>query len=110
MSLEKLLWSHDATGLAELVRKGEVQPRELVDAAIARAEKVEPEINAIAEPLFERARDMALEVDRKAPFAGVPFALKDLGTVWNGVPVHNGSRLPPAVPDRDSVLVHELRV
>jgi amidase len=105
VSIEKLLWSHDATGLGELVRKGDVEPRELVDAAIARAEKVEPEINAIAEPLFERARALALKVDRDAPFAGVPFALKDLGTVWNGVPIHNGSRVAPLVPDHDSILV-----
>lgn len=106
MSIEKLLWSHDATGLAELVRSGEVEPRELVDAAIARAEKVNPLINAIATPLFERARDMATKVDRAAPFAGVPFALKDLGTVWREVPIHDGSRLPPTVPHRDSILVH----
>ncbi len=31
---------HDATAQAELVRKGEVTPLELVDAAIARIEKV----------------------------------------------------------------------
>ena len=105
MSIEKLLWSHDATGLAELVRAGKVEPRELVDAAIARAEKVNPEINAIAEPLFERARTVALSVDRTAPLAGVPFALKDLGTVWNDVPVHDGSRLPAMVPNRDSILM-----
>jgi isopentenyl diphosphate isomerase/L-lactate dehydrogenase-like FMN-dependent dehydrogenase len=80
MSIEKLLWSHDATGLAELVHKGEIEPRELVDAAIARAERVNPEINAIAEPLFERARELALKVDRKAPFAGVPFALSTVGS------------------------------
>lgn len=105
MSMEALLWSHDATELAELVRKGEIEPRELVDAAIARAEKVNPEINAIANPLFEKARQFATTVDRQAPLAGVPFAVKDLGTVWNGVPVHDGSRLPAMVPDRDSILM-----
>ncbi|RWH41571.1 MAG: amidase, partial [Mesorhizobium sp.] len=38
MSVERVLWEHDAAGLASLVRKGEIAPQELVDAAIARAE------------------------------------------------------------------------
>ncbi|MGY6708454.1 MAG: amidase [Rhizobiaceae bacterium] len=104
MSIEKLLWSHDATGLAELVRAGEVEPRELVDAAIARVEKVNPRINAIATSLFERAREMATKVDRNARLAGVPFAIKDLGIAVSCVPTHRGSRLPPYTPDFDSVL------
>jgi len=104
MSIERLLWEHDATGLAGLVRKGEVSPPELVDAAIARAERVNPEINAISERLYERARVLAKDVDREAPFAGVPFAIKDLGIAQKGVPTHNGSRVAPFVPDFDSVL------
>jgi amidase len=104
MSIEKLLWSHDATGLAELVRKGDIEPRELVDAAIARAEKVNPEINAIAEPLFERARALALKVDRSAPFAGVPTTLKDIIIEMEGVPVYAGSRVAPHIASRSSVL------
>lgn len=104
MSIEKLLWSNDAIGLAELVHAGEVEPRELVDAAIARAERVNPEINAIATPLFERARAMAMTIDRTAPLAGVPFALKDLGLAVKGVPTRHGSRVPPFIPDFDSVL------
>jgi amidase len=73
MSLERLLWENDATALAGLVGSGEVQPRELVDAAIARAERVNPHINAIAEPLFERARKAAGALV-EWPFSGVPTA------------------------------------
>ena len=36
MSAERMLWENDATGLAELVHKGEISPQDLVDAAIAR--------------------------------------------------------------------------
>lgn len=104
MSVERLLWEHDATGLADIVRKGEVSPAELVDAAIARAERVNPEINAIAEKTYERARERAKTVDRDAPLAGVPFAIKDLGIAQKGVPTHAGSRTPSFVPDFDSVL------
>ena len=49
----------DATAQAELVRKGEVTPRELVDAAIARIEKINPQLNAVITPLFEKARTQA---------------------------------------------------
>ena len=43
----------DATAQAELVAKGEVSPRELVAGAIERAEKLNPELNAICSRLYE---------------------------------------------------------
>ena len=46
----------DALGLADLVRRGEVTPAELLEEAIARAERVNPRINAIVTPLYEQAR------------------------------------------------------
>jgi hypothetical protein len=49
----------DAVGLAERIERGEVTARELVAAAIARAEKVEPVLHAIAAECFERALDAA---------------------------------------------------
>ena len=44
---DDLLADHDAVALAELVRRGEVSPRELADAAIARVEKVNAVLNAV---------------------------------------------------------------
>ncbi|MCC6008193.1 MAG: amidase [Rhodobacteraceae bacterium] len=104
MSVESLLWERDALGCAEAVRTGEVSAPELVEAAIARAERLNPRINAIAEPLFDRARKMARQVAPDAPLAGVPFAIKDLAIAWEGVPCHSGSRVPPARRSPDSVL------
>ncbi|RWK33402.1 amidase [Mesorhizobium sp.] len=104
MSVERALWEHDATGLAGLVRKGEISPQELVDAAIERAEATRPDINAIAEPLYEAARTRAKTIDRNLPLAGVPFALKDLGIAMKGVPTYGGSRIPVFVADFDSVM------
>ena len=49
----------DATAQAELVRSGELTPIELVDAAITRVEKVNPELNAVIHPLFDKARAAA---------------------------------------------------
>ncbi|RWF98122.1 MAG: amidase [Mesorhizobium sp.] len=105
MSIERVLWEQDATGLAELVHKGEISPQELVDAAIARAEATRPDINAIATSLYDAARARAKAIDRKQPLAGVPFALKDLGIGIKGVPIHGGSRIPAFTADFNSVMV-----
>lgn len=108
MTIETLLWQDDATALAERVASGEIAPVELVDAAIARTERLNPTLNAVAERLYERARAMARSIDRSAPFAGVPTVIKDLGTVVAGVPLHSGSRLPPLVSQVDSTVTRRL--
>lgn len=103
--MEKLLWENDATALAGLVKKGEVKAEELVEAAISRAEKVNPQINAIAVRLYDHARKRAATMRKTAPFAGVPFVLKDLDVIMAGVPRHAGSRRPPQVFEENSVLL-----
>ncbi len=81
----------DATGQADLVRRKEISPRELVDAAIARIETLNPKINAVIIPLFEKARALADSPDLPdGPFRGVPFLLKDLVSTSAGDPNHNG--------------------
>ena len=80
----------DATGQAELVRTKEVSPSELVDAAIARIEKLNPELNAVIHELFERARAEASGALPDGPFRGVPFLLKDLGAELAGTPFCEG--------------------
>jgi amidase len=83
----------DATAQAELVRRGEASPRELVDAAIARIERVNPRLNAVVIPLFEKARARAAAPDlADGPFRGVPFLLKDLVCHSAGDPYHAGMR------------------
>ncbi|TPK95396.1 amidase [Mesorhizobium sp. B2-4-12] len=104
MSIERILWEEDATSLASLVRKGDLSAIELTNAAIARAEATRPEINAMAEPLYDAARARAKTIDRSLPLAGVPFAIKDLGIAVKGVPSHGGSRIPAWVPDFNSTM------
>jgi amidase len=82
----------DATALADLVRKGDVHPRELVEAAIERAEVRNPTLNAIIHRQFERARRDAGEVDLGSPFPGVPFLLKDYRGREAGEPYQMGVR------------------
>ncbi|WP_307781131.1 amidase [Rhabdothermincola sediminis] len=84
----------DATGQAELVRSGACTPLELVDAAIERVESLNPRLNAIIHPLFDKARDQARrDPDMAArPFAGVPMGLKDAVAHSAGDPHHLGMR------------------
>jgi len=87
------LVSNDATALAERVRHGEVTPLELVDAAIARVERVNPQLNAVIHPLYAKARAQASAADLpRGPFRGVPILLKDLFCYTRGDPCHMGTR------------------
>jgi amidase len=60
----------DATAQAELVSSGQVLPRELVDAAIERVEKLNGELNAMVTTLFERARAAAVGDLPEGPLPG----------------------------------------
>jgi amidase len=82
----------DATAMASLVRNGEVQARELIDAAIDRAEARDPELNAIVHRQFDRAREDCGRVDPAAPFGGVPFLFKDYAGWEAGEPYRMGVR------------------
>ncbi len=83
----------DAMAQAELVRRGEATPLELVEAAISRIEKLNPKLNAVITPLFEKARAQAASPHLpQGPFRGVPFLLKDLGCHSAGDPYHEGMR------------------
>jgi amidase len=80
----------DATAQAELIRSGEASPRELVEAAIARIEALNPELNAVIHTLFDEALAEADGELPDGPFRGVPFLLKDLGATLAGQPLHMG--------------------
>jgi amidase len=91
--------SFDGLGLAELVRKGEVQPKELVQLALTAMERVNPRVNAIIRMVWS-PENGEYKGSRDAPFAGVPFLIKDL-LALAGFPMTMGSRLlkdyvPPA--------------
>jgi amidase len=81
----------DATAQAELVARGELSARDLVDAAIERIERVDGRLNAVIHRRFERARDEA--PNAKGPFAGVPFLVKDAVCHTAGDPFHAGMQV-----------------
>lgn len=100
----------DATSLAELIRKGDIQAAEVIELAIQRAEAVNPQINAIIYPMYELARQMSQSVDSRMPFAGVPFLLKDLSVHLKGMPIRSGSRgYAHYSSARDSYIVEQYR-
>src|SRR5262245_52902654 len=89
----KSITNLDATAQAELVRKKEATPSELVDLAIEAIESLNPKLNAVIHRSFERARREAAGQLPDGPFRGVPFLLKDLGAGnLKGDPYHWGTR------------------
>jgi amidase len=88
----------DATAQAELVREGEASAAELAEAAIARIEAANGEVNAVIHPLFEEGLEAAHGELPDGPFKGVPFLLKDLGAAFAGQPLHLGMQY---LKDRD---------
>lgn len=100
----------DATALAELVRQKEVTPVELVEGAVARIERLNPELNAVVTPMYDQAIEAAKADLPDGPFMGVPFLLKDLLAAYAGVPMTLGSGLVRHfVPDHDSELVNRIK-
>ena len=102
--------SLDATALAERVRGGEVHPRELVEAAIAAIEKVNPSLNAVVHKMYERARAAAAGPLPNGPFRGVPFVVKDLDGAVAGEPYTMSCRLLASyVPAHDGEIIARMR-
>lgn len=81
----------DATETAAKIRSGAVSALEMVDAAIARAEALDPQLNFLVTDDFERARERARGPLGNGPFAGVPYLIKDLDDMA-GLPTRSGSR------------------
>ncbi len=101
----------DAIGLAELVKKKDVTPVELLDTAIARTEQYNPDLNAVVHKMYDEARGhISAGIDLEASFAGVPFLLKDLIATYTGVPTTGSSKILAGVKETsDSELVTRLK-
>ena len=102
--------AYDATGLAALVAKNDVSPKELLEAALCRVDQLNPELNAIAALATERAEEAINGGLPEGPFRGVPFLLKDLGAEAIGYPSSKGSALfKETAYDYDSEIVRRLK-
>ncbi|HYC52081.1 MAG TPA: amidase [Gemmatimonadaceae bacterium] len=101
---------YDGLGLAELIRTRKVSAREVTEAAIARIERRNPSLNAVVNKMYDRARASIASAAPQGPFGGVPFLLKDLLAMYEGVPTSAGNRLLRDIPARqDSEIVRRYR-
>ncbi len=108
-NLRDLAWL-DAIAQAELVRKRDVRPIELVEAAIECVEMVNPQLNAVITEMYDIAREAAAKDLPEGPFTGVPFLLKDLQAAYEGVRMTAGSKyLRDFKPNGDSELVRRYK-
>lgn len=102
----------DAVGVAEGIRNKQFTAQEALDAAIARVEKVNPELNFVATKAYDYARAAAPK-QTSGPFAGVPTLIKDLLPLA-GLPTKFGCRalanfqLPDQSPYADALLASGL--
>ncbi|HEY5046823.1 MAG TPA: amidase family protein [Rhizomicrobium sp.] len=101
---------YDGLGLAELVRKKQVTPGELVDEAISRAEALNPALNFVVFKDYERARETAKTTLPDGAFTGVPFFLKDIFAFAQGMPTRQAAHFIPPLPwPHDSLLTARFR-
>ena len=110
MSVPTDLATLDAVAQADLVHRGEASPVELVEAAIARIEALNPRLNAVITTAFGSALEGARAVDPTLPFAGVPILVKDLCAEVDGMAMGEGSAyLDGYVSSGDQEYVARLR-
>jgi amidase len=93
---DDVLGTRDGVELAALIATGEIQAPDVIEAAIARARKVNPALNAIVTETFEQARSQH-KIPATGLLTGVPSFIKDNEHV-KGVPTLIGTRALPKKP------------
>ena len=107
--LKKLYVESDALAQAELVRSKQISAVELVETAITIIEQLDPKLNAVVIRTFDIARHAA-QNPGTGPFAGVPFLLKNIGSLWKDTPLTAGlGYLKNFICDRDSEMAKRMR-
>jgi amidase len=83
----------DGTALAEMIRRRDVSAAEVREVAIAAIARFNPKINAVLEVLSDASAADVAALRPDAPFAGVPFLIKELVLHAANAPCRMGSRL-----------------
>lgn len=107
------LGQHDATALADLLRRGECSPSELINASLERARLAEPVINGLATPITDATSDWSSESSRSIPdhpgrFAGVPTLIKDNTDVATFPTGHGTNAIRPHLADRTGAFAQQM--
>jgi aspartyl-tRNA(Asn)/glutamyl-tRNA(Gln) amidotransferase subunit A len=115
MTAENEICAMDAVSLAAQIRNKKISPVEVIDAVLARMERLEPALHAFCTPTPELARETAKQIEKKimqgkaaGPLAGVPYGVKDL-ICTKGIRTVSGSlAYADFVPDEDDVVVERM--
>ncbi|WP_171899598.1 amidase [Candidatus Marithrix sp. Canyon 246] len=100
---------YDALALAELVKKGEVSPKELLAEANERLSKINHKYNAVIYQDNSFAETLINNLDKNSLFCGVPFLVKDLMLAFKGMPMSNGSNaMKSYVPNENNRMADQL--
>ncbi len=103
---DDVLADHDAVGLAEAIRRREISPREAAEAAMARIQAVDGELNAVEQARFEEAVSNLGDLGRGG-FAGVPTMIKDNMDVRGWPTRHGAIAFTPPVADKNDPFVDQ---
>jgi amidase len=87
----------DGVAQSALVRNRELTAAELVAASVARAEAINPSLNAIIHENYDAAVAGATRIEDSSPLAGVPMVVKDFVCREAGRPFHEGSQFLKAI-------------
>src|SRR4029453_15883337 len=106
----------DAVALAHMIRAKEISPGEVVDAVLARMDRLQPALHAFCTPPPDAARAQARRVEqavmageRLGPLAGVPVSIKDLICTRGVRTVSGSAAYAEFVPDEDDIVVERLK-
>jgi amidase len=97
-----------ARAAVERLKRGEVSPAELIEAALARIAATEPAIHALPTLCAERAHAAARRIDRNSLLAGLPIAIKDLEDVADVRTTRGSPIYAKHVPARSDIMVERL--
>ena len=102
--------NYDGMGLAELVKRKQISPTALIDAAIDGIEQVNPQLNCVVQTLRKQAMSDLKVAPKSSPFYGVPFLVKEFGMHFKGMTSSAGSRLAEGIKfQSDSELMTRCR-
>lgn len=108
--MNSLFHDYDGLGLADLVKRKEIHPKELVELSIRAIEELNPKLNAVIYKMYDQALEQAQMKTPTGPFAGVPMLLKDIHQYVQGEPTTAGAKVYQSQRAKvDSLYVQQLR-
>lgn len=100
---------YDALALADLVKKSQVSPEQLLITAKRRLSQINSKLNAVIYQSDDLSKTLINNLDKNSPFCGVPFLVKDLMLPFKKLPMSNGSMsMKNYFPEENSKMANKL--